>query len=82
MPLVVPGLAPHATNLQEEWSTKLVGKKITEGGASDEVSFAKRDLPEQSRVIAHGDVVTQDVDPNRMNIHLAEDGTVREVDFK
>ena len=39
MPLVVPGLmtSDGSKNQQDEWMSKLVGKKITDSGASDEI---------------------------------------------
>ncbi|KAM0803829.1 hypothetical protein BDR22DRAFT_886139 [Usnea florida] len=85
MPLVVPGLmtsgGSNNNNNQDDWMNKLVGKKLTDG-ASDNTSFAKQDLPKEHRVIEHGSMVTQDFKPDRLNVHLAEDGTVRHVDFK
>ncbi|KAL2052685.1 hypothetical protein ABVK25_006925 [Lepraria finkii] len=81
MPLVVPGMMGGSGNQQEDWMNKLVGKKITDG-SSDATSFAKQDLPKEHRVLEPGSMTTQDFNPDRMNIHLAEDGTVRHVDFK
>jgi len=37
MPLVVPGVTSQPDNKTEEWSNKLVGKKITEDETSNEV---------------------------------------------
>lgn len=37
MPLVVPGITNQSDNKTEEWSNKLVGKKITEDETSNEV---------------------------------------------
>ncbi|KAL2043645.1 hypothetical protein N7G274_003952 [Stereocaulon virgatum] len=81
MPLVVPGMMGGSGNQQQEWMNKLVGKTITDGN-SDATSFAKQDLPKEHRVLKPGAITTQDFKPDRMNIHLAEDGTVRHVDFK
>jgi len=61
MPLVVPGLTSSSKDKSEEWSNKLMGKKL--GDASDEVTFAKRDLPEQHRVVKEGDMMTMDHNP-------------------
>ncbi|MCJ1273812.1 hypothetical protein MMC21_001605 [Puttea exsequens] len=87
MPLVVPGLmgpASHnnASSQQEEWMSKLMGKRITDGAASDATNFAKQDLPKEHRIVESGGMATTDYNPNRMNVHLAEDGTVSNVDFK
>ncbi|KAI4152135.1 MAG: hypothetical protein L6R39_001886 [Caloplaca ligustica] len=86
MPLIPPNLNPtiSSTDKQQEWMTKLMGKKITDssGTPSDELSFAKQDLPKEHRIVEPGAMLTQDHNPERLNVHLAEDGTVRHVDFK
>jgi hypothetical protein len=41
--------------------------------------FAKRELPEQHRIIKPGQMVTKDFHPDRLNIHVSEDGTVSHV---
>ena len=41
--------------------------------------FCKKDLPEQSRVIKPGSMVTKDFNPDRLNIHVNEEGTVTHV---
>lgn len=41
--------------------------------------FCKRDLPEVHRIIKPGSIVTKDFRPERLNIHLNEDGTVSHV---
>lgn len=42
-------------------------------------SFAKRDLPESHRVIPPGAIVTKDYRPDRLNVHVRDDGTVSHV---
>ncbi|KAH8765380.1 hypothetical protein F5883DRAFT_556853 [Diaporthe sp. PMI_573] len=79
MPLVVPGVTSQPDNKTEEWSNKLVGKKITEDETSNEVNFAKRELPEGHRVIPPGAMVTKDWRPDRLNVHVTEEGTVTHV---
>jgi len=59
---------------------KLAGKKL--GDTHDETNFAKKDLPKEHRVIQPGSMVTQDFNKDRMNIYVAEEGTVQKVDFK
>lgn len=51
MPLVVPGVTNQSDNKTEEWSNKLVGKKITEDETSNEVVsyFNARTARVQSR---------------------------------
>ncbi|KAH6718907.1 hypothetical protein BKA61DRAFT_596400 [Leptodontidium sp. MPI-SDFR-AT-0119] len=81
MPLVVPGITSGgAQSKTEEWTNKLVGKKIGEG--SDATTFARADLPKETRVIQPGSMVTKDFKPDRLNVHLKEDGTVSHVDHQ
>ncbi|KAL8653986.1 MAG: hypothetical protein Q9226_003618 [Calogaya cf. arnoldii] len=68
MPLIVPGLNPTSTsssNTQQEWMTKLMGKKITDSGASDNLSFAKTELPKEHRIVEPGAMLSQDHNPDR-----------------
>ncbi|KAB5572722.1 hypothetical protein GE09DRAFT_1217268 [Coniochaeta sp. 2T2.1] len=80
MPLVVPGLMGNSgdNNKTDEWTNKLVGKKLSEQD-SNETTFCKRDLPQETRVIQPGMMVTKDFKPERLNVHLEEDGTVSHV---
>lgn len=41
--------------------------------------FCKRELPQESRVIKPGMMVTKDFNPNRLNVHVDDDGTVSHV---
>ncbi|KAK4040223.1 hypothetical protein C8A01DRAFT_35737 [Parachaetomium inaequale] len=80
MPLVVPGVT--ADNMggdkTQEWMTKLAGKTLSEGPSS-ETTFCKTDLPQETRVIEPGMMVTRDFKPERLNVHVTEDGTVSHV---
>jgi hypothetical protein len=49
MPLVVPGVTSQPDNKTEEWSNKLVGKKITEDETSNEVVSHPRLLTPRER---------------------------------
>jgi hypothetical protein len=40
-------------------------------------TFAKTDLPEEHRILEPGSMKTMDYKPNRLNIHVGEDGTVQ-----
>lgn len=42
-------------------------------------SFCKKDLPKATRVIEPGMMVTRDFKPDRLNVHVKEDGTVSHV---
>ncbi|GAO18981.1 uncharacterized protein UV8b_00091 [Ustilaginoidea virens] len=79
MPLVVPGVTTSSNSETEKWQNKLVGKKLSDG-EHDETNFCVKDLPEEHRVIAPGQLVTRDLKENRLNIHLADDGTVTHVE--
>ncbi|KAK5658251.1 hypothetical protein OQA88_2226 [Cercophora sp. LCS_1] len=79
MPLVVPGITSNKSgNKTEEWSNLLVGKTL-----SDEPStvntFCKTELPQPTRIIEPGMLMTRDHVPERLNVHLKEDGTVSHV---
>lgn len=88
MPLIVPGVMPTSnsdnnpdqSDPQSEWTSKLMGKTLSEGESS-ETSFAKQDLPKEHRVVGPGEMSSLDHKPERLNIHLAEDGTVRDVKY-
>ncbi|CEI62682.1 unnamed protein product [Fusarium venenatum] len=41
--------------------------------------FAKRDLPQETRIIEPGMMVTKDFKEDRLNVHLKDDGTVSHV---
>ncbi|GAB7348404.1 hypothetical protein MBLNU459_g6837t1 [Dothideomycetes sp. NU459] len=77
MPLVIPGLQSKDGDKTSKWQNELMGKKI--GDSSDQVTFAKKDLPESHRVIKGDDMMSMDHNPDRLNIHVGDDGTVRKV---
>ncbi|KAF4435750.1 putative pua rna binding domain-containing protein [Fusarium austroafricanum] len=79
MPLVVPGINSTSGDNAEEWQNKLVGKKLSDEETSTETVFAKRDLPQETRIIEPGMMVTKDFKENRLNVHLKDDGTVSHV---
>ncbi|PTB67662.1 hypothetical protein BBK36DRAFT_1116043 [Trichoderma citrinoviride] len=74
MPLVVPGIMTNSDDKTQEWANKLVGKTYSENESNE-----TRDLPEVHRIIKPGSIVTKDFRPERLNIHLKEDGTVSHV---
>ncbi|KAK2067633.1 hypothetical protein P8C59_001355 [Phyllachora maydis] len=78
MPLVVPGISGNPGDKTEAWTNKLVGKKLGDE-PSNETTFAKTDLPKETRVVEPGMMVTKDHNPERLNVHLKEDGTVSHV---
>ncbi|KAF3051402.1 hypothetical protein E8E11_004207 [Didymella keratinophila] len=77
MPLVVPGIQSKDGN--DDWSTKLMGKSL--GDSHNETTFAKQDLPKEHRVIQPDAMMTMDHKPDRLNIHVGEDGTVQKVRY-
>lgn len=95
MPLVVPGISGNPGDKTEAWTNKLVGKKLGDEPSNETVcslgrdsgpgadlcrqTFAKTDLPKETRVVEPGMMVTKDHNPERLNVHLKEDGTVSHV---
>ncbi|EGU85246.1 hypothetical protein FOQG_07766 [Fusarium oxysporum f. sp. raphani 54005] len=79
MPLVVPGINSTSGDKAEEWQNKLVGKKLSDEETSTETVFAKRELPQETRIIEPGMMVTKDFKEDRLNVHLKDDGTVSHV---
>ncbi|KAI8941293.1 hypothetical protein NX059_002522 [Plenodomus lindquistii] len=77
MPLVVPGLQSKDGNSGDDWMSKLMGKKL--GDQHDEVTFAKSDLPKEHRVLKPDSMSTMDFQPERLNVHVDDDGTVKKV---
>ncbi|KAL5120235.1 hypothetical protein ACEQ8H_001793 [Pleosporales sp. CAS-2024a] len=78
MPLVVPGLtSQEGSSSTDDWMTKLMGKKL--GDQHDETTFAKMDLPEEHRVLKPDSMSTMDHKPERLNIHVDDEGTVKKV---
>ncbi|KAI1133201.1 hypothetical protein F5Y10DRAFT_229626 [Nemania abortiva] len=78
MPLVIPGVTTNSADPTQEWANKLVGKTVSDASHS-ETNFCKKDLPQQCRVIQPGMLVTKDFRPDRLNVHVKEDGTVSHV---
>ncbi|KAI0189699.1 hypothetical protein EV127DRAFT_431547 [Xylaria flabelliformis] len=79
MPLVVPGITDNSSSdATQLWTNKLVGKTVSEDSHS-ETNFCKKDLPQQCRVITPGMMVTKDFKPDRLNVHVKDDGTVSHV---
>lgn len=88
MPLVIPEINEAESEAMmaqlaviisktDEWTSKLVGKKL--GDFHDETTFAKTDLPSNTRIIQHGETVSQDHDSSRLNVHLSASGQVQKV---
>lgn len=79
MPLVVPGLMSKdgSKDKTADWQNQLMGKKL--GDTSNTTTFAKSDLPKETRVVKDGDMMTMDHKPDRLNVHVADDGTVTNV---
>ncbi|KAF7508317.1 hypothetical protein GJ744_009462, partial [Endocarpon pusillum] len=65
-------------NLQNEWMSKLMGKKLTDA-ASDPSSFSKKELPSNHRVVEGESMMSMDHKPDRLNVHVDQDGIVKDV---
>jgi len=79
MPLVVPGIT-GGPDKNSDWMTKLMGKKLTDS-TSDHSSFSKKELPANHRVVEGDSMMTMDHNPDRLNVHVDKDGTIRKVKF-
>ncbi|KFX93401.1 hypothetical protein V490_04852 [Pseudogymnoascus sp. VKM F-3557] len=77
MPLVAPGITGDVVPQTQDWTNRLMGKTI--GDESNATTFAMSELPENTRIIPEGQATTMDFQENRLNVHLAKDGTVRQV---
>ena len=53
------------------------GERVLSGPLQQ--NFGKRDLPQVHRVIPPGAMVTKDWNPDRLNVHVKDDGTVSHV---
>ncbi|KAL9621587.1 MAG: hypothetical protein Q9160_003979 [Pyrenula sp. 1 TL-2023] len=80
MPLVVPDASGAKDDLKSEWMQKLLGKKLTES-ITDHQSFSKQELPKNHRVLDQDSMTTMDFQPERLNVHVGDDGVVRDVKF-
>ncbi|KAJ3039159.1 hypothetical protein HDV00_012565 [Rhizophlyctis rosea] len=68
---------------------KLVGKQfapsakevinLVESGVEDDKIFTKDDLPQPSRVLYPGDMMTAEYVEDRLNVHVNDDGVVQQV---
>jgi len=79
MPLVVPGLQSKDGTCGNDWTSKLMGKKL--GDQHDQMTFAKNDLPKEHRVLRPGTMWTADYVPERLNVHVDEHDTVKKVTY-
>lgn len=57
----------------------LIGLKFVDGNSNDPNVITRERLPNNCRVIPAGNVVTMDWVPDRLNVHLDEDGNVKKV---
>ena len=79
MPLVVPGVQSEGGKDIDAWTTKLMGKTLGDGHS--ETTFAKQDLPKEHRVLQPDTMFTQDFKPDRLNVHVDESGTIKDVRY-
>ncbi|KAF2234907.1 hypothetical protein EV356DRAFT_576354 [Viridothelium virens] len=78
MPLVDPvTMGTGSKDLATRWLSQVAGKKI--GNVTDETTFAKSELPKEHRILKEGDMATMDHNPDRLNLHVDNDGTVKNV---
>ena len=83
MPLIPDSMNPLTSSNNssggntQDWTTKLMGKTLSDSHSN--TSFAKKDLPSGHRVLGENDMATMDHKPDRLNVHVGQDGTVRKV---
>ncbi|KAK6363707.1 hypothetical protein TWF730_001127 [Orbilia blumenaviensis] len=73
-----------SSEVKQQWSDKLVGKKIVDEPSEHPDHFCKQDLPQgvqSHRVIPPGTMVTKDFRPDRMNVHVDDEGVCTRVHF-
>ena len=63
--------------IPQQCPTKIRDSRVLTTGQT----FAKQDLPKEHRVLEPGSMKTMDFKPDRLNIHVGEDGTVQNVKF-
>ncbi|KAL9090400.1 MAG: hypothetical protein Q9159_002027 [Coniocarpon cinnabarinum] len=68
---------PNQSDDLDELRLQTMGKTL--GEEANETTFAKKDLPTNTRVVNEGDFVTQDHQPDRTTVRVGEDGTVKEI---
>ena len=73
LPLLLSDMSGNTTTV----SYKDTGSRVLTTGQT----FAKQDLPKEHRVLEPGSMKTMDFKPDRLNIHVGEDGTVQNVKF-
>ncbi|KAI4748397.1 hypothetical protein E4T50_01280 [Aureobasidium sp. EXF-12298] len=65
MPLVIPRMqSSGGDDKTSKWMDQLMGKKL--GDSSDNMTFAKKDLPQQHRVVKGDSMMTMDHNPDRL----------------
>ncbi|KAK6356462.1 hypothetical protein TWF718_000821 [Orbilia javanica] len=77
-------MGPPSEEVQKQWRDKLVGKKIVDSPSDHPEHFSTQDLPQgpqAHRVIAPGNMYTQDFRPERMNVHVDDDGFCTHIRF-
>lgn len=97
MPLVTPTSAAGTSQvddwtnklvgktIHDDESNETVGLGIQvysiESPCTDQQAFCKRDLPQPSRVIKPGMMVTRDFKEDRLNVHVNDNGIVSHVTY-
>ncbi|KAH8148608.1 uncharacterized protein LAJ45_07319 [Morchella importuna] len=71
--------AQNRGSMKEHWEAKLLGKKVVDGAVSEASTFSKNDLPSGHRVLGKDSMMTLDYRPERLNVHVDEDGTCNRI---
>jgi hypothetical protein len=76
-----PAQSPHTPHARPNLLACLARSKKLEGGMLTlwSQTFAKTDLPKEHRVLKPDSMQTMDFKPDRLNIHVGDDGVVNKV---
>ena len=77
--LVGKKLSDEETSTETVCCPRNIFRSYKHAANTDEQVFAKRDLPQETRIIEPGMMVTKDFKEDRLNVHLKDDGTVSHV---
>lgn len=77
--LVGKKLSDEETSTETVCCPRIMLRVYKHAANADEQVFAKRDLPQETRIIEPGMMVTKDFKEDRLNVHLKDDGTVSHV---
>lgn len=76
-----PASTPYPVPFSRQPYTEAAWPESVQTFANTQQTFAKQDLPKEHRVVQPGSMMTMDHKPDRLNIHVGDDGTVQKVRY-